>query len=78
MTSPERPRPAPNDISAIPAASASFTTTTGRPTASEKAEAASAPIHDESMLAALCTTPARTTAGKATPTGPLPPVMSVK
>ena len=68
-TWPRRPRAAPYSDSARPAASASLTTWTSRPSASVKIASASSPIHDLSMLAAEWTTPWRTMPGTVTPTG---------
>ena len=58
------------DQSAIPAASASLTTTTSRPVASANKSAARHPIQLASTLAALRVTPPLTIAGKVQPTGP--------
>ena len=69
MTRPWRPFAAPYSASARPAASASLTTCTSRPSASVKIASASSPTHDLSMLAAESTTPRRTMPGTVTPTG---------
>ncbi len=69
-TVPRSPTPAPNVISATPAASASFRTPAGFPMALPNSEAASAPIQDLSRLAAVLVTPLVTTPGKVMPTGP--------
>ena len=71
ITTPLRSWPAPNVISATPAASASLSTATSQPVAAVKSVSASTPIHDSSMFAALCTTPWRTTVGIAAPIGPV-------
>ena len=70
MTTPRRPAPAPNDISATPAASASFITTTSCFSSDENNVSASTSIQLSSMLAAEWTMPFRTTDGSAIPTGP--------
>ena len=69
-TTPAVPRPAPKRTSAIPAASASLSTVTGRPVTFEKNSAASTPIQVGSICDAVSTIPLRTTAGMAKPTGP--------
>jgi imidazole glycerol-phosphate synthase subunit HisF len=69
-TVPFSPTPAPNVISATPAASASFSTLTGLPAAWPNNSAASSPIQAGSMLAAVRVTPAVTTPGKVMPIGP--------
>ncbi len=71
-TSPSLPLAAPNFTSATPAASASLTSTTGRPSRSEKIFSAGASIHDLSMFAAERVTPWVTTAGMVMPIGPSP------
>ena len=73
ITTPRLLRPAPKRISASPAASASLSTTNGRPTAVLRRLATSSPIHDLSTLAAVSATPPRTTAGNVAPTAPSPP-----
>ena len=73
ITTPCLLRPAPKRISASPAASASLSTTNGRPTAVPRRFATSSPIHDLSTLAAVSATPPRTTAGNVAPTAPSPP-----
>src|SRR4051794_12531573 len=71
-TTPLASRPAPNVISAMPAASASLITVTAAPdSCSETARATDVPIHAGSMFAAVYATPAFTTAGNAHPTGPV-------
>ena len=70
-TEPFTPTPAPNLISASPAASASFSTTTSVPSALANSAAASVPIHPLSTLAALRMVPPITTPGKVAPAGPL-------
>ena len=72
ITTPLRPFPAPNSISASPAASASLRTVTGAPTAFVNSAAASVPIHDLSTFAAVSATPSLTTAGNVAPDGALP------
>jgi hypothetical protein len=62
--------PAPNVISATPAASASFSTRTGLPVAVRNSAPASAPIQAASRLAAVLVTPSVTTPGKVMPIGP--------
>ena len=69
-TTPAWPRPEPKRTSAIPAASASFITATGRPVTLEKKSTASTPIQVRSMCDAVSMTLPRTTAGTARPTGP--------
>ena len=69
-TVPSSPTPAPNVISATPAASASFSTRTGLPAASPNSDAASSPIQAGSRLAAVLVTPSVTTPGNVMPTGP--------
>ena len=69
-TVPFWPTPAPNVISATPAASASFSTRTWLPVASSKSAPASVPIQAGSRLAAVLVTPSVTTPGKVMPTGP--------
>ena len=69
-TVPFWPTPAPNVISATPAASASFSTLTWSPVARLNSAAASAPIQAGSRLAAVLVTPSMTTPGKVMPTGP--------
>ena len=64
------PFPAPNVISAIPAASASLTTLTSSPVASASSARASSPIQPGSTLAAVLVMPFITTPGKVMPTGP--------
>ena len=68
---PFTPLPAPNRISARPAASASFRTTHRRPTASENFSAAFTPIQDGSMLAAVIAVPSTSADGRPMPTGPV-------
>mmetsp|Transcript_32600 Transcript_32600/g.103885 ORF Transcript_32600/g.103885 Transcript_32600/m.103885 type:complete len:223 (-) Transcript_32600:254-922(-) len=71
MTLPLTPLPAPNRISAAPAASASLTTDTrSAPVYWRSSTWMSWPIHDLSMLAAVHTLPWRTAAGKPQPMGP--------
>ena len=69
-TVPFSPTPAPNVISAIPAASASFSTRTGWPHARPNSAPVSSPIQAGSRLAAVLVTPSATTPGKVMPTGP--------
>ena len=71
-TTPRTLRPAPNAISATPAASASLSTVTGRPSSAVNLAAASSPSQSGCRFAALPMTPWRTTPGKVTPTGSLP------
>ena len=52
----------------MPAASASFSSVTGRPTASVNRAAPAAPIQDGSRFAAVRTTPPSTTPGNVMPT----------
>ena len=66
---PRRPTPAPNRISATPAASASFTRWTGRFRTRAIAWSASKSTQPGSTFAALLVTPSMTTAGNPTPTG---------
>ncbi len=68
-TTPELFRPAPNSISAMPAASASLTTNTSWPVRSVNRASTSVPIQDLSTFAAVFATPSWITAGKVTPTG---------
>src|SRR6185437_10914969 len=72
-TVPCTPTPAPNVISAIPAASASFSTATPVPIALPNIPAASVPIHDLSTFAAVRIVPLTTTPGKVAPTTPVHP-----
>ena len=67
ITTPDTPFPAPNSISATPAASASLSTVTGAPIASLNSFPASVPIHDWSTLAAVHATPFFITAGNVAP-----------
>jgi hypothetical protein len=69
-TVPSSPTPAPNVISATPAASASFSTRTGLPAASPNSWPASSPTQAGSRFAAVLVTPSITTPGKVMPTGP--------
>src|SRR5712691_889150 len=69
-TVPFSPIPAPNVISATPAASASFSTRTGLPAAWPNSAPVSIPIQAGSRLAAVLVTPSVTTPGKVMPTGP--------
>jgi imidazole glycerol-phosphate synthase subunit HisF len=69
-TVPFSPAPAPKATSAMPAASASFSTRTGFPVAWPNNAAASSPIQAGSMFAAVLVTPSVTTPGKVIPTGP--------
>ncbi len=71
ITTPPRPCPAPKRSSARPAASASLIMWTSTPDAAVNTASASTFIHDSSMFAADSTIPARTTAGKPTPAGPV-------
>ena len=66
---PRWPMPAPKRISATPAASASFTRWTGRPSTRSIAVSASKSTQPGSTFAALLVMPSMTTAGKPTPTG---------
>ena len=71
-TVPWTPLPAPNVISATPAASASFSIATSVPIALPNSAAALVPIHVLSTLAALRMVPLITTPGKVAPmTSPL-------
>ena len=72
-TEPSTPLPAPNVISATPAASASFSSVTPAPSALSNSPAASVSIHDLSTFAAERTVPPITTPGKVAPTGPVQP-----
>ncbi len=69
-TVPGSPLPAPNVISAMPAASASFSSRISCPAALASKDRASRPIHPLSRLAAVRVTPFITTPGKVTPMGP--------
>ena len=69
-TVPFWPFPAPNVISATPAASASFSSRTWSPAALPNSARASSPIHALSRLAAVRVTPLMTTPGKVMPMGP--------
>src|ERR1700733_1052922 len=69
-TVPCSPTPAPNFISAIPAASASFSTCTGLPAALANSARASKPTQAGSRLAAVLVTPLVTTPGNVMPIGP--------
>ncbi len=69
-TVPGSPFPAPNVISATPAASASFSSRTSCPAALDSIVRASSPIHFGFRLAAVRVTPLITTPGKVTPVGP--------
>jgi hypothetical protein len=62
--------PAPNVISAMPAASASFSSLTSCPAALASRVRASSPIQALSRLAAVRVTPLITTPGKVMPVGP--------
>ena len=53
----------------MPAASASFTTRAGRPSASRSASSAAYPSHSSSMFTAVTVAPSRTTAGMPIPAG---------
>src|SRR5215211_6888223 len=72
-TTPSSSLPAPQRISARPAASASLTTLTGESSLRPSASPRSKPIAALSMFAAVRTTPSLTTAGKPQPTGPSHP-----
>src|SRR5215211_2917151 len=72
-TTPSSSLPAPQRISARPAASASFTTLTEASISLSSAARRSKPIAALSMFAAVCTTPSLTTAGNPQPTGPSHP-----
>src|SRR5664280_1997424 len=74
-TRPPALRAAPNWSSPSPAASASLTTVTGRPSLLLSRLRASVPIQAGSMLAAVRTTPLVTTAGSVTPMGESPGVV---
>src|SRR5215218_5787102 len=76
-TTPSCSLPAPQRISARPAASASLTTLTGESSSLRSASSRSKPIADLSMFAAVCTTPPLTTAGKPQPTGPCHPASRI-
>ena len=69
-TVPFSPTPAPNVISATPAASASLSTRTGLSVASPNRSPASIPIQAGPRLAAVLIRPSVTTPGKVIPTGP--------
>src|SRR6185437_2499519 len=73
MAVPATPRPAPQRISAMPAASASFKTTAGRRRVRSASAAPSRPSQAWSIFAAVRTRPDFTTLGKARPTGPCAP-----
>ncbi len=75
-TTPPFPRPAPNRISAIPAASASLRTTMSRMSRSANRAAASVPSQERRRFAALPITPPRTMPGNVMPIGPSPPTRS--
>ena len=70
-TVPFWPTPAPNLISASPAASASLITVTSRPVAFANRSRASKSIQDLSTLAAVLVTPSVTTPGNVMPAGPV-------
>ncbi len=73
VTTPDRFTPAPNRISARPAASASLSTTTwslANPSRIANSAAASVLIHRLSTLAAVSAVPCFTTQGRVMPTGP--------
>ena len=70
-TRPSRSRPAPQRISATPAASASFRTVTGQLVAFVRTSSTSVPIHERSTLAALSAIPFLMTAGNVQPTAPV-------
>ena len=70
-TTPACPAPAPNFISATPAASASLIRLTPSPVALPKSAPASSPIQSLLRLAAVLVTPLMITPGKATPTRPV-------
>ena len=65
-----RPSPLRTSPRRSPAASASLTTRTGRPSVSRSSVSTSVPIHDLSTLAAVRATPCWITAGNVTPIGP--------
>ena len=69
MTVPARPRAAPKASSAIPAASASLTMSTGRPIAALMLSVAGQPTQPGSMFAALARRPSLTIPGRPQPTG---------
>jgi len=69
-TAPSRPRPAPKRISAMPAASASFSTVQGLPEAHCSRLPASAPIQEGCTWAAVSALPALITEGNPSPSGP--------
>ncbi len=64
------PTPAPNDISARPAASASLISAVVSPVAWLNRARVSSPTQAGSRLAAVCVTPSTTTPGNVTPAGP--------
>jgi hypothetical protein len=75
ITTPATPRAAPKRASAMPAASASLSTTTSLPAGAALVNVASTsvPIHDSSTFAAERATPCWMTAGKVAPTRPVHP-----
>src|ERR687893_1310268 len=76
-TTPSSSLPAPQRISARPAASASLTTLTGASSSLRSAARRSKPIAALSIFAAVCTTPSLTTAGNPQPTGPCHPASRI-
>src|ERR1035438_2472237 len=72
-TVPDSPAPAPNFISATPAASASLSTLTWSPVASANSFRASRPIQVVSRLCAVMVVPLITTPGNVIPAGPVQP-----